>query len=123
MGVENKRLILEMDNLEDIVYSILKGIAASAYLVQRAKQNVKDGELTSDPSKLVDSKGEAMSFNKVDKALQSVGISMKTVDGQFRDFDEVIIELAKNWNNLDSVSQRYISTVFAGNRLIMLAVA
>lgn len=57
-----------------------------------------------------------MSFNKVDKALQSVGISMKTVDGQFRDFDEVIIELAKNWNNLDSVSQRYISTVFAGNR-------
>ena len=81
------------------------------------------GELTSDPSKLVDSEGEAMSFNKVDKALQSVGISMKTVDGQFRDFDEVIIELAKNWNNLDSVSQRYISTVFAGNRLIMLAVA
>lgn len=54
-----------------------------------------------------------MSFNKVDKALQSVGISMKTVDGQFRDFDEVIIELAANWDKLDSVSQRYISTVMA----------
>ena len=48
-----------------------------------------------------------MSFNKVDKALQSVGISMQTVNGQFRDFDEVIVELADKWQTLDSVSQRY----------------
>jgi hypothetical protein len=39
------------------------------------------GELTKDPSKLIDSEGEAMAFNKVDAALQSVGISMKTTDG------------------------------------------
>jgi hypothetical protein len=65
------------------------------------------GELTSDPSSLTDSEGEAMSFNKVDKALQSVGISMQTANGQFRDFDEVIVELADKWQTLDSVSQRY----------------
>lgn len=74
------------------------------------------GELTKDPTKLVDSEGEAMAFNKVDEALQSVGISMKTVDGQFREFTDVILELSDVWDQLSSVQQRYIATQFAGNR-------
>ena len=51
------------------------------------------GEMSSDPSKLVDAEGDAISFNKVDDALRSVGISMKDVNGQFRDFDDLIEEL------------------------------
>ena len=74
------------------------------------------GELTKDPTKLVDEDGEAMAFNKVDAALQSVGISMKTVDGQFREFTDVIVELGEKWSELDSTQQRYIATQFAGNR-------
>lgn len=74
------------------------------------------GEMTSDPSKLVDSEGEALSLNKVDKALQSVGISLHDAQGQFRDFDEVILELSSKWDTLDKNSQRYIATVMAGNR-------
>ena len=74
------------------------------------------GELKSDPRSLMDSEGEELSLNKVDKALQSVGITLKTADGQFRDFDDVIIELASHWKELDSISQRYIATVVAGNR-------
>ena len=53
------------------------------------------GELTKDPQKLLDSEGEAMSFNKVDAALKSVGISMQTTDHQFRDFTDVIVELSE----------------------------
>ena len=74
------------------------------------------GELTKDPAALFDADGEAMSFNKVDAALRSVGITMQTVDHQFRDFTDVIIELAEKWDTLDSTSQRYIATQFAGNR-------
>lgn len=74
------------------------------------------GELTKDPTKLVDEDGEAMAFNKVDAALQSVGISMRTVDGQFREFTDVIIELGEKWDQLESTQQRYIATQFAGNR-------
>jgi len=68
------------------------------------------GEMKSDPLKLVDSEGDEMSFNKVDAALQSVGISMKTVDGQFRSFTDVIIELSEKWDQLESTQQRYIAT-------------
>ena len=64
-----------------------------------------------------------MSFNKVETALQSVGISMHDVNGQFRDFDDVIIELSSKWDTLDMNTQRYIATVMAGNRLNLLAVA
>lgn len=74
------------------------------------------GEMSSDPSKLVDAEGEAISFNKVDDALRSVGISMKDVNGQFRDFDDLIEELGSKWQSLDTLSQRYIATEFAGNR-------
>lgn len=81
------------------------------------------GEMTADPSKLVDSEGEAMSLNKVDKALRSVGISLQDANGQFRNFDDVIVELSSKWDTLDRNSQRYIATVMAGNRLKMLAVA
>lgn len=74
------------------------------------------GELTKNPIGFQDLEGEAYSFNKVDTALQSVGISMKTVDGQFRSFTDVIVELSNKWDELDSTQQRYIATQFAGNR-------
>lgn len=74
------------------------------------------GELTKNPASLIDSEGEAMSFNKVDEALQSVSISMKTTEGQFRSMEEVILELADKWDLLSSTEQRYIATQFAGNR-------
>lgn len=57
-----------------------------------------------------------MSFNKVDEALRSVGITLQTTDHQFRDFTDVIMELAEKWSTLDSAQQRYIATQFAGNR-------
>lgn len=71
------------------------------------------GELTKDPTQLIDSEGEAMSFNKVDEALQSVGISLQTTDHQFRNFYDVIVELGDKWNELTSAQQRYIATQMA----------
>lgn len=72
------------------------------------------GEMTKGMT--VDTDGEEIAFNKVDTALQSVGVSIKDATGQFREFDDVIYELAGKWETLDSLSQRYVATVFAGNR-------
>jgi len=71
------------------------------------------GEMTSDPSATVDSEGEDMSLNRVDKALQTVGISIHDTAGQFRDFDDVITELAQKWDTIDTNTQRYIATIMA----------
>ena len=64
----------------------------------------------------IDTEGEEYSLNKVDTALQSVGITIHDVKGEFRDFDDVIMELADKWNTIDKNTQRYIATVMAGNR-------
>lgn len=64
----------------------------------------------------IDAEGEEYSLNKVDKALQTVGISIHDAKGEFRDFDDVIMELADNWDTIDKNTQRYIATVMAGNR-------
>lgn len=63
--------------------------------------------MTKNPASLVDNEGEAMSLNKVDAALQSVGITLQDVNGQFRNFDDVILELSKKWDTLDANAQRY----------------
>lgn len=52
-----------------------------------------------------------MSYNKVDEALQSVGISLKDKEGQFRSFTDVILELTDVWNDLNSTQQRYLKVV------------
>lgn len=74
------------------------------------------GEMTTDPSKLIDSEGQEMSLNKVDKALKTVGITLQDETGQFRSFTDVITELAGKWDSLSANTQRYIATVMAGNR-------
>jgi len=74
------------------------------------------GELKTNPEALVDSEGEELSLNKVDTALKTVGITIKDAVGQFRDFDDVIMELAGKWDTIDKNTQRYIATVMAGNR-------
>ena len=64
----------------------------------------------------IDDEGEEYSLNKVDKALQTIGVSIHDAAGQFRDFDDVILELAEAWQSIDTNTQRYIATVMAGNR-------
>ena len=73
------------------------------------------GEMKENPEGK-DSEGEDYSLNKVDTALQSIGISIHDVNGEFRDFDDVILELGEKWNTIDKNAQRYIATVMAGNR-------
>ena len=74
------------------------------------------GEMKASPKDIINIDGEEASFNKVDTALKSIGISLKDTQGQFRNFDDVIMELSSIWDTLDNNTQRYIATIMAGNR-------
>ena len=63
-----------------------------------------------------DSEFEDLDYNKVDKALKSVGVSIKDTAGQFRDLDQVFLELSEKWDTLDRNTQRYVATIAAGSR-------
>lgn len=60
-----------------------------------------------------ESEFEDLNLNKVDKALKSVGVQLKDSTGQFRNLDEVLLELSSIWQTLDRNTQRYIATTAA----------
>ena len=73
-------------------------------------------ELKTNVAGTTDSEFEDLDYNKVDTALKSVGVSIKDASGQFRDLDDVFLELSGKWNTLDRNTQRYIATIAAGSR-------
>lgn len=49
-----------------------------------------------------------LDYNRMDKALKTVGIKLKdSIDGQMRPLDDIFIELGKKWDNLSKNTQRY----------------
>lgn len=70
------------------------------------KENVDD----------LDEDFEDLEYNKIDKALKSVGVELKDQNRQFRNLDDVFIELSSHWQNLTRNQQRYIATTAAGSR-------
>lgn len=73
-------------------------------------------ELKENIAGTADSEFDDLDFNKVDTALKSVGVSLKDTTGQFRNLDDVFLELSEKWSTLDRNTQRYIATVAAGSR-------
>lgn len=73
-------------------------------------------ELKKNVAGTADSEFEDLDYNKVDTALKSVGVSLKDATGQFRNLDDVFMELSAKWDTLDRNSQRYIATIAAGSR-------
>jgi TP901 family phage tail tape measure protein len=73
-------------------------------------------QLTKSADELEPVDGEMVDVNSVDKALKSVGVSLRNTSGQFKDLDDVFLELSKKWSTLDNITQRYIATSAAGTR-------
>ena len=73
-------------------------------------------ELKKDPAEIGEVDGEIVDANKIETALRSVGVALRDSNGQFRDLDDVFLELSEKWNTLDKNTQRYIATIAAGSR-------
>jgi len=58
--------------------------------------------------------GANESISNADKALESVGIKVRDTANSFRPAMETLTELAKKWNTLSDVQQRYITYNLAG---------
>ena len=66
-------------------------------------------ELKKDPSEIGEVDGEIVDANAIEKALRSVGVSLRNAKGQFRELDDVFLELSSKWDTLDKNTQRYIA--------------
>lgn len=73
-------------------------------------------ELKKSPDEIGEVDGEIVDANQIESALRSVGVSLRDTSGQFRDLDDVFMELSSKWDSLDKNTQRYIATIAAGSR-------
>ena len=107
-----------LENTSAMIAVMTEATRESASNIGSALKSIisRYGEMKASPRDILSVDGEEASFNKVDTALKSIGISLKDAQGQFRNFDDVIMELASVWDTLDNNTQRYIATIMAGNR-------
>lgn len=73
-------------------------------------------ELKKAPEEISDVDGEAVDANKIEAALRTIDVDLRDTTGQFRSFDDVILDISNKWDSLDTNTQRYIATVAAGAR-------
>lgn len=73
-------------------------------------------ELKKPMSEIGEVDGEMVDANKIESALRQAGVALRDTNGEFRNFDDVILELAGKWDGLDVMTQRYIATMAAGSR-------
>lgn len=73
-------------------------------------------ELKKDPSLIGEVDGEVVDANKIETALKSIGVSLRDAQGEFRNLDEVFLDISRRWDGLTTNQQRYIATMAAGSR-------
>jgi TP901 family phage tail tape measure protein len=59
---------------------------------------------------------DGMDVNKVESALRNIGVELRDANNEFRDLDDVLIEVGKRWPDISRSQQAYVATTLAGTR-------
>ena len=107
-GVDMNTLIGYLTTVKEVTQDGSESVGTFAKTMFARMGNIKAGNLE-DPET-----GENLS--DVETALSSVGIKLRSANNQFRDFDDVLTEVAADWDNYSNVQQHAIAVAFAGTR-------
>lgn len=115
-GVSLEKTAAMIATIKDVTQGSDESIGTALKSIFSRMNQIKAG-------KFVDAEtGEPL--NNVEKVLNKVGISMRDVNGQFKDSEIIMDEVAGKWNTFDSMTQKAIATAQAGahqyNNLIAL---
>lgn len=73
-------------------------------------------ELKENPYEISEVEGEEVNYNRIDKALKTIGVDLVDNKDKFRDLDDVFMDISEKWDGLSQTQQRYIATIAAGSR-------
>ena len=107
-GVDMNTLIGYLTTVKEVTQDGSESVGTFAKTMFARMGNIKAGNLE-DPET-----GENLS--DVESALSAVGIKLRSANNQFRDFDDVLSEVAADWGNYSNVQQHAIAVAFAGTR-------
>ena len=87
------------------MYSRYQNVAAGKFVA--AQEDLESDDYNAE---------EWENLNDIEKAAQTVGVQLRDTANNFRDFDEVLQEIADQWDSLSDVQKSGLATSFAGTR-------
>lgn len=105
---------VSMDNLLGFIATALETTREAPENIGTAFKTIfaRMGEIKDYGATLEDN----VNANKVATALDSIGVALFDAQGEMRAMDEVLIEVGKQWDSLNTIQQRYLATILAGTR-------
>lgn len=107
-GVSMDKLIGYITTVKEVTQDSAESVGVFYKTLFARMNNVAAGNFVDEET------GE--SLNDVETVLNKLGIALRDVNGEFRDSDDVLDEVASKWETFDSVAQHAIATAFAGTR-------
>lgn len=105
-GVEVDKLLAYAAVIGETTQEGMASVGTALNAIFSRMGNIKLSRLT-DPETNED-------LSNVETSLGNVGIALRESTGEFRDFDEVLDQVAANWSNYNEVQQRSIASSLAG---------
>ena len=114
-GVSLDQSIGMISTISDVTQREPSSVGQSLRTMIARFGNVKAGAYS---SMNIDSDNEdaTSNINDIEKVLKKLGISVRSSNLEFRDFDDVLGDIAGKWDTIDSVSKNAIATAMAGVR-------
>ena len=109
-GVEAEKVLAYAATIGETTQESMASVGTSLNAIFSRMGNIKLSRLT-DPES-----GEDLS--NVETSLRNVGVELRESSGEFRDFDDVLDEVAANWDSYSETVQRSIASSFAGRLLV-----
>lgn len=118
-GTSLDRYIAYLTTITDVTQKSAASIGESMKTVYARYQNIAAGKFVAAESDIESENYNAdewANLNDVEKALGALGINIRDSVSSFRDFDDIMDEIAGKWNTYTDVQKSGIATSLAGVR-------
>lgn len=110
-GISMDRLLGMIAAVGEVTQKSMSSIGESYKTIFSRMRDVKDNKL-----QVVGDDGEIEDLSNVEIVLNSLGIKLRKSNKEFRNFQDVLDDVAGNWNKYSSVQQAAIAKAFSGVR-------
>lgn len=111
LGVSMDRLLGYLSAIGSVTQGSMSSIGQAMKTMFSRMANVKVGKLSFE-----DEDGTVEDLSDVETVLSKLGIKLRSSNNEFRDFGEVLDEVAGKWSDYSNVQQAAITKAFAGVR-------
>lgn len=110
-GLEMDRLIAMIATVGEVTQKSMSSIGESYKTIFSRMRDIKDNKLS-----VVGDDGEIEDLSNVEIVLNELGIKLRDSNLEFRNFQNVLDDVADSWNSYSSVQKAAIAKSFAGVR-------